>query len=95
MVDANRRDEQLHKISALEYETITSYIREDLELRQRAGLTTVTRAVIDHSVERWFEDRLRDRQQLDEKGMYGVIDYLERQRRNPEFRNQFYGRYGC
>ena len=94
MTDANCRDRQWHEMLGLQAELINDYICEDLERRQRAGLTTVTRAVIDQSIKRYFEDRLKDRQQLEEKGTYGVIDYLERERRNPGFRERYYKRYG-
>ena len=95
MTDANDREKRIDAMLSSYDELLHLSIRDLLERRRRAGISTITRAVIDQAFEQTEEQILRNRDQLEEDGKSSVIACVERRSRDPEYRETFYRRYGC
>ena len=87
------RTKKLEELQALLEETIDDGIREQSERYRRAGVNTITRAVIDQVFEQTKENLLKDQDHLEEDGSYGTIAFIARTFHDPELREKFYRRY--
>ena len=95
MTDMDDREKRIDGILSDIDEIASQVIRDLLERRRRAGISTVTRAVINQALEQAEEYLLKERGQLEEDGKFSFIIFVEKRFRNPEYRETFYRRYGC